>query len=288
MLVAPVAAALALSLAPLAASNAATPAVAGAAVARAVAASPVTAALPVMTFKMNGKSVSVGGSLKSGAVRIAFIVTGEAMGQPGLVRIDNGVSLSQFFAGFAAAGQDPNNLYGLGQIVMSTQANKGTSSVFVNLTPGRYVALDLGTSSGRPPFTVFTVSKAKHPAALPKPGATIAAIEFGFRGATVLRQGEMVRWANPGFLVHMIFGIQAPNLATANKIAALLKAGNDNAAQSLAIGFYGWDGALSHGESFQSVISQPKGFWVIACFMDTQDHREHTVLGMEKVIQIVK
>ena len=288
MLVAPVAAALALSLAPLAASNAATPAVAGAAVARAVAASPVTAALPVMTFKMNGKSVSVGGSLKSGAVRIAFIVTGEAMGQPGLVRIDNGVSLSQFFAGFAAAGQDPNNLYGLGQIVMSTQANKGTSSVFVNLTPGRYVALDLGTSSGRPPFTVFTVSKAKHPAALPKPGATVSAIEFGFRGATVLRQGEMVRWANPGFLVHMIFGIQAPNLATANKIAALLKAGNDNAAQSLAIGFYGWDGALSHGESFQSVISQPKGFWVIACFMDTQDHREHTTLGMEKVIQIVK
>ena len=26
----------------------------------------------------------------------------------------------------------------------------------------------------------------------------------------------------------------------------------------------------------------------IACFMDTQDGREHTTLGMEKVIQIVK
>jgi hypothetical protein len=27
---------------------------------------------------------------------------------------------------------------------------------------------------------------------------------------------------------------------------------------------------------------------VIACFMDTQDGREHTTLGMEKVIQILK
>jgi hypothetical protein len=287
-LVAPVAAATALSMVPLAASNAATPSVSGMTrMGGASATARPAAALPVMTFKMNGKSVSVGGALKSGAVRILFTVTREATGAPGLVRIDNGVSLSQFFKGFAAAGQDPNNLYGVGQIVMSTQANKGTSSAYVNLTPGTYVALDL-SGSGQPPFTVFHVTKAAHPAALPRPGATISSIEFGFRGATVLHKGEMVRWANSGFLVHMIFGAQAPNLATAKKIAALLKAGNDNAAQALAIGSFGWVGALSHGESFQSVISQPAGFWVIACFMDTQDHREHTVLGMEKVIQIVK
>jgi hypothetical protein len=278
-LAAPVAAATALSMVPLAASNAATPSTQA----------HQAAALPVMTFKMNGKSVSVGGTLKSGAVRILFTVKGEPQGgSPGLVRIDNGVSLSTFFKAFAAAGQDPNNLYGAGQIVMNTQANPGTSSVFVDLTPGTYVALDLNAPSKTPPFTVFHITKAAHPAALPKPGATITSIEFGFRGATVLHRGEMVRWANSGFLVHMIVGAQAPNLATAKKIAALLKAGNDNAAQKLAIGFYGWDGALSHGQSFQSVISQPAGFWVIACFMDTQDGREHTTLGMERVIQILK
>ena len=277
-LAAPVAAATALSMVPLAASNAATPS----------APAHTSAALPVMTFKMNGKSVSVGGALRSGAVRILFTVKGEPQGGlPGLVRIDNGVSLSTFFKAFAAAGQDPNNLYGIGQIVMNAQANPGTSSVYVNLTPGTYVALDL-SGTGRPPFTVFHVTKAAHPAALPKPAATITSIEFGFRGATVLHRGEMVRWANSGFLVHMIVGAQAPNLATAKKIAALLKAGNDNAAQKLAIGFYSWDGALSHGQSFQSVISQPAGFWVIACFMDTQDGREHTTLGMERVIQILK
>jgi hypothetical protein len=79
-----------------------------------------------------------------------------------------------------------------------------------------------------------------------------------------------------------------PNLATANKIAAELKAGNDNGAQSLATGFFGWDGALSHGQSFETVVTQQPGYWVQACFMDTQDGREHTTLGMERVIQIVK
>jgi hypothetical protein len=281
----PATVAVALSLTPWAVSQAGA---ASRATTHAAAAAAPDAALPVMTMKMNGKTISVGGTLKSGAERIVFTVTGEAQGQPGLVRVDPGVSLSQFFAGFAAAGQDPNNLYGLGQIVMSTEADRGTSAVYVNLAPGTYVALDLNPPTKTPPFTVFTVTRATHPAALPKPGATITSIEFGFRGATTVRDGEMVRWANSGFLVHMTFGVEAPNLATANKIAADLKAGKDGAAQGLAIGTYGWDGALSHGQSFQSVIRQKPGFWVIACFMGTQDGREHTVLGMEKVIHIVK
>ena len=135
---------------------------------------------------------------------------------------------------------------------------------------------------------MFHVAKATHPAAMPKPGATISSHEFGFGGATTIKDGELVRWDNPGFLVHMIVGAEAKDQATANQIAADLKAGNDNAAQALAIGFYGWDDALSHGESFESVIHQKPGFWVIACFMDTQDRREHTTLGMERVIQILK
>jgi hypothetical protein len=282
VIAAPVAAAAALSLAPVVASQAATPpASAPTAPAR------PAAALPVMTFKMNGKTVAIGGSLKSGAVRIVFTVTKEAMGAPGLARLDPGVTLKQFFAHFAAAAADPNNLYGIAQIAMNTEADKGTSSVMLNLQPGTYVALDLNAPSKIPPLATFKITAAKHPATLPKPGATISSHEFGFGGATKVHVGEIVQWANAGFLVHMIVGAEAPNQATANKIAALLKAGKDNAAQALAIGFYGWDQALSHGESFESVIHQHTGFWVIACFMDTQDGREHTVLGMEKVIQIL-
>jgi hypothetical protein len=279
--VVPVAGATAMSIAPLAASQASTPpASAPAALVR------PAAALPVLTFKMNAKTVSIGGTLKSGAERIAFTVTGEAQGAPTLIRLDPGVTLAQFFAHFAAAAQDPNNLYGIAQIAMSTQANKGASSVTMNLMAGTYVAVDLGPQVAVPPFTTFAITKAKHPAQMPKAGGTISTHEFGFGGPSVIKDGESVAFVNIGFLVHMVFGAEAPNLATANKIAALLKAGKDNAAQALAIGSYTWVGALSHGESFQAVIGQHRGFWVIACFMDTQDGREHTTLGMEKVIQI--
>jgi plastocyanin len=283
---APLAAATALSAIPLAASQAATPAVMTAAMAAAPARP--AAGLPVMTVTMNGTSISVGGTLKSGAERVVFKVTGEPAGGPGFARLDPGATLSQLFAALPAASQDPNNLYGIAQVVMSTQANKGTSSVYLNLTPGTYVAIDLASTAKTPPVTVFTVTRSYHPAAMPKAGATISTREFGFTGASTISDGETVQWANAGFLVHMIQGIEAPNLATANKIAADLKAGNDNAAQALATGEYGWDGALSHGQSFESVVSQTPGYWVIACFMDTQDGREHTTLGMEKVIHIVK
>ena len=134
---------------------------------------------PVLTFKMNGKKVVIGGTQKSGAVKVVFTVTGEASGDP-------------------------------------------------------------------------------------------------------------TRWQNNGFLVHMIFGAEASSLASADKIAADLKAGNDNAALALAINSYSWDNVLSHGQSFETRVSQPAGCWVIACFMDTQDGREHTTFGMEKVIEIVK
>jgi hypothetical protein len=251
--------------------------------------------LPVLKLTMNGTSITVGGTHRSGAVRVVSVVTDKAQAQngaePTLLQLDPGVSYAQFLQVYneLAGNQnaDPNNLYGVAQIVYSTQANLGSSSAMVDLAAGSYVAIDLGTQ-GRPPDAAFTVWRSAHPAALPAPGATITSIDFGFTGATQISDGEVVRWANAGFVVHMIIGIQAPSLATAKKIAADLKAGNDNAAQGLATGGFGWDGALSHGQSFESVVTQQPGFWVIACFMDTQDGREHTTLGMERVIHIVK
>ena len=291
LIAAPAAVATGLALAP--AAHAAT-AAAAQATARAEAGG-TPAALPVLKLTMNGTSITVGGTHESGAVRVVSTVTDKAEAangaEPTLARLDNGISYAQFFQVFAKLAanpnSDPNNLYGVAQIVYSTQANLGTSSGMVNLAPGNYVAVDLGTS-GKPPFTTFTVSPNAHPAALPSPGGTISSREFGFTGTTQISDGEIVRWANVGFLVHMIIGIEAPNLATAQKISADLKAGKDNAAQGLATGFFGWVGSLSHGQSFETVITQKPGFWVIACFMDTQDGREHTTLGMERIIHIVK
>jgi hypothetical protein len=250
-----------------------------------------TSALPTITVTMTGKSIAVGGHLQSGGVTIVSKVSGESQGDPALIRLDPGVSLAQFFAFLAAAGPNasPDGLVGIASIVADAVANKGTSSVQAVLASGQYVALDTaGNNPASWPHTTFQITPAESPARLPAPQATIAAIDFGFRGPGVLRDGELLRVANHGYLAHMIIYIQARNATDAARIAALLKAGKDNQAQSLAIGFGGFAGPLSHGAYQQLVVHAAPGWYVIACFMNTQDGREHTQLGMERIFQIIR
>ncbi len=242
-------------------------------------------ALPVITVTMNGKSISVSGALVSGGVKVVSKVSREPSGNPTFVRLDPGVTPAQLLK--AAAG-DPNNIALIASIVFSPQANKGTSWAEVSLKPGNYVAVDLNASQSNPPVTTFTISRSSSPASLPKPKATLNSIEFAFRGAGTLHDGELVRFGNRGFLVHMMFAARGASKARAHQIAALLKAGKDGKAQRLADGSYGFFGILTHNQSEQQIVRLRPGYWVIACFMDTQDGREHTTLGMERVIHIVK
>ena len=220
-------------------------------------------------------------------MQIVSIVTKEQQGFPLFIRLNPGVTLAQFFAAFQSSAGDPNGASGVGSLVVDAQANKGFSNVEANLAPGRYVALDTaGQNPAKWPFTTFAISPAAAPAALPAPSATITAIDFGFRGPGTLHDGQLVRFANHGWLVHMIVAARGSSLAVANKIAGLLLAGKDNQAQSTADGFYSFAGPLSHGASQQLTLNVQPGYWVIACFMNTQDGREHTQLGMERVIHI--
>ena len=241
------------------------------------------AALPVIKVAMNGKKITVSGALQSGGVNVVSTVTGEPAGAPTFIRLDPGVTVAQLLK---AAQGDPNNVALIASIVFSPPANKGTSSAQAHLAPGRYVALD--ATSRTPPLTTFTIAKASSPATLPTPQATVSSIEFGFRGPGTLHNGELVRFANHGFLVHMIVAARGANLAGVNKIAKLLKEGKDRQAQQLATGFTTFVNILTHGASEQQVVNVRPGFWVLACFFDTQDHHEHTMLGMERVIHITK
>jgi hypothetical protein len=47
-------------------------------------------------------------------------------------------------------------------------------------------------------------------------------------------------------------------------------------------------GPASTGAVQQEIVTAKPGIYVLACFMDTQDGREHTRLGMEKIIRVVK
>lgn len=255
----------------------------------AVGAGPATSGLPTLTLALNGHSVTVGGPLQSGAVNVVSTVS-VRHSEPTLIRLNPGVPFSAFAqagAAISAHHGDLNYVDPYGSIVVDVSADKGTTSTQTTLQPGNYLAIDFSSSSANPPHAAFTISQASHPAALPTPGATISAIEFGFRGPPKLHDGELVRFDNGGFLVHQIQGIGVKSAKAAKQLTALLLAGKDNKAQKLGTNFPEFAGPLSPGGIQQELINERPGVYVLVCIMRTQDGREHTQLGMERTIQIV-
>ena len=251
--------------------------------------------LPTLTVALKGiTGVSVSGSEVSGAVSITATFTGKAPPSGpnsngpsfGIVRLAPGATIQQAAGAVNASGGDLNALTPYARLFVSAAAPATVQTV---LTPGNYVALN-DTGNGQPGFAPFTVTQSPSPAALPAAAATQTAIEFAFRGPSVLHDGTIVRSQNHGFLVHMIFLFRAPHESTALQVVGLLKLGQDNQAMQLLgpnSAFVGLLGPASPGAMQQQVLSAPPGYYVEACFMDTQDGREHTQLGMVRLVQIV-
>jgi hypothetical protein len=244
------------------------------------------ATLPTLNVSLAGtKSVNVSGSTVSGAVSVTATHAGKGQGFFGLIRLNPGVTLQQAYSAVQSHHGDLNALTPYGGLLVSAAAPGTVETV---LTPGSYVALNL-SGNGQPGLAPFTVTQAASPAALPAAKATEASIEFGFRGPSVLHAGTIVRAENDGYLVHMIDLIGVKNRATGNRVIALLKAGKDHQAQRLAShNFASLLGPASPGAMQQQVLNAAPGYYVEACFMDTQDGREHIQLGMERLVRIVR
>ena len=105
-----------------------------------------------------------------------------------------------------------------------------------------------------------------------------------------MHDGELVRFKNDGYLIHMFLFAQAKSVADAAKAEALLLAGKGNeAAKKYGTGVAGqFVGPLSHAELQQEVINEPPGVYVIYCAMNAEDGRDHFQLGMFRTITIVK
>jgi hypothetical protein len=246
--------------------------------------------LPTLALTMTGKSITATSTVPAGAVNVVSTVSGEAVGSPTLVRLDPGVTFAQAFGAAISHGGDPNALDGLAAIVANPMAPKGTSNAQAVLTPGSYVALD--TTANNPnkwPHVNFTVTANPAPATLAKPNATVATQEFRFVGPRTLRDGQLIRYVNEGYLYHMVIAIPTKNKASAEALNAALLAGNQKKANKLFSGVpQQLMGTVAPGAMHQQVLKAKPGFYVLACFMNTQDGRVHTQLGMERVIHIVK
>ena len=247
-------------------------------------------ALPRINVAMDGTSITVGGTLQSGAVNVVSTTTREEEGDPILVRLNPGVTADQILA-FAnsRAGQDFDNLAPYGAIVFDAQALRGVSAVQTDLQPGQYVAVDTANENmSKQPHTTFTITPAAQPATLPTPGATISAVDFGFRGQKRLHTGELVRFVNRGHLGHMVIFLKLARGADPGNVITLLRQGKGKQAfRFVTVGFIG-AGPLSPGGSQQMTLTAAAGTYIVVCFMETQDGRDHTQLGMERVIHIVR
>lgn len=238
---------------------------------------------------MNSRTIVVGGTLVSGAVDVRSTTTGERTGSPTLVRLDKGVSYSQFVSEVNLAGTDPNAVSPYGSIVFDASAPKGTSDVETELSPGTYVALD--TARSRPPFphTTFTVSQASAPATLPAAKGTETTIDFAFTGATVLRNGTIVRAVNRGWLVHETELFRVRNRLFGLDAIGFLALGDNQRARKLATGsLVSLQNPVSHGAVQQEVLHAQPGWYVEACFMQTEDGQQETEFGMERLVRVVK
>jgi hypothetical protein len=246
--------------------------------------------LPTVTIAISPSSITVGGALQSGAVNIVSTATGVKEAGAILFLLKPGVSVAEVNAYLDSKGKkDINASSKYGSLVFDAEAETGQrSEVQTNLQPGQYIAL-AGQGEGPPKLrTSFTVTTAKSPAALPAPQATIRTIEFGFRGPSTLHAGELVRFENEGFLVHMDVALQVKNMKAAKQVVKLLLAGKERQIGKLAVGGTAFAGPVSPGAYQQETITAKPGVYVQACFMNSQDGREHTRLGMERIIKIVK
>ncbi|HUZ15198.1 MAG TPA: hypothetical protein VMU72_03345 [Gaiellaceae bacterium] len=249
-----------------------------------------TGGLPTIDVTMDGSSISVEGTLVSGAVDVHSVATGQGSGTPLFVRLNDGVTANQLIAFLSSKkAADANNVASYGSIVFDSNADPTGQDVETKLQPGDYVAFDATANNpAQWPNTTFSISLNNSPAKLPAAQQWQKSVEFRFRGPGTLHVGQTIRTSNSGWLVHMMIGAGVKNKAAGREVVKLLRAGKDNKIGKLASGgFFSFFGPVSHGAVQQFTLQAQPGWYVEACFMDTQDGREHTRLGMERLIHIV-
>ncbi|HXP98893.1 MAG TPA: hypothetical protein VN845_02365 [Solirubrobacteraceae bacterium] len=248
-------------------------------------------ALPTLSLTITNSSIAVSGATQSGAVNVVSSATGVKEADVILFLLKPGATFDEVEAAIQKAHGDTNATSKYGSIVFNAEVSPGQSSeAQTYLQPGQYVAvLPGGEGKGSRAHALFTVTAAASPVPLPTPEATIRSIEFGFKGPSLLHDGELVRFENEGYLVHMDVAAPVKNMKAARQAVKDVLAGKEKAFEKLIAGPpVGFTGPVSHEAFQQETITAKPGIYVELCFMDTQDGRSHTQLGMERIIRIVK
>ena len=248
--------------------------------------------LPTLSLTVSPSSIAVSGAVQSGGTNVVTTAGGKKEATAVLFLLKPGSTLAEVeaFMKSKKKSRDPNATSAFGSIVFDAEATPGhPSEVQTNLAPGQYVALGGEGEGSLKVHSTFTVAASQTPVSLPKPQAIVRSIEFDFRGPTTLHDGELVRFENEGYLVHMDIAFPVKSRSAAERVANGLRTGNEKGFNKLATGApFSFAGPLSHGAYQQETITAKPGWYVQACFMETQEGVPHTRLGMERVFKIVK
>ncbi len=248
--------------------------------------------LPTLSLTVSPSSITASGAMQSGGVNVVTTASGKKEATAVLFLLKPGSSVAEVeaFMKSKKKNNDPNATSAFGSIVFDAEATPGhPSEVQTNLVPGNYVALGGEGEGSLKSHSTFTVTAAHSPASLPKPQATVRSIEFDFRGPTTLHDGELVRFENQGYLVHMDIAFPVKSKSAAQQVANALLTGKEKGLKKLVTGApFSFAGPLSHGAYQQETITAKPGWYVQACFMETQEQVPHTRLGMERIFKITK
>jgi hypothetical protein len=246
---------------------------------------------PALTFSASSSAITITGVPASGAVNVITTSTGK-LKEPAIVllRLAPGASEAEALTALANPKLDPNSIGQFGSIVFDGEAPSGKGvEAQTDLQAGAYLAILVGESGPTPVHQAFTVAASTSPVALAVAQAHEKTIDFGFRGPSTLKVGELVGWEDAGFLVHMNLGFPVKSKAAAEKLIAAFKSGHEKGLQKLVAGPpVSFQEPVSPGGYQQGVVTARPGLYVQVCFMTTQDGRPHTRLGMERVIRITK
>lgn len=242
------------------------------------------ASLSTLTVKVSAKKVTLPSSVPAGAVNVVAKLSGR-QGELILAKLAPGVTVQKVFQVIGQHHGDVQAIKGYASLLFDRDLGASTTSTQTKLTPGNWAALNVDPKT--PVFQNFTVTNASGSSSLPSPSATITERDFRFTGPSILRVGELVRFQNAGKVVHMAIVAKFKSVGDANKAIAYLKAGKDSKAEKLAIGGGSLMDVNSPGAMQQQKIDLKPGTYVLACFMVSHG-KEHTRLGMEKLLTITK
>ena len=202
------------------------------------AASATATTLPTLSVAVSPSTATVTGALESGAVNIVTSDTGLKEANVILVALKPGVTVAEAET-FIKEGKvkgDPNNAAKIGS---SWPTSKPTPARKAKLRPNSSPATTscwTATGEGEAALrTNFAITAAKAPVALPAPQRR-SARSIGFRGPTTIHDGELVRFENEGFLVHMDIAVPVKNMKAARQLVKDMKTGNEKAAGKLSPG----------------------------------------------------